>query len=328
MTQRTVLPHPFDAIPFRVGVALEDGVTRNRLDARDLIRVHHGARTHADATLADRARALVPLMSATQAFTGPAAALLQGVPLPRSAERDGRLQVSSLRPQRAMRRPGVVGIQRPDGEVRFIGSPGAGRADRDPTAGGLPVLEPALVWIDLGRTLSIADLVAAGDRLVAGTLRIPPLCTLDELAGALDRRAGSPGAGRARAALSSVRVGAWSRPETLLRLLIGSVGLPEPELNVEIPLPDGTRPIADLCWPRYRLIVEYDGEWHDAMRDADAERHERLVDGGWMVVHVRRGELFGAPQAVVARLLRRLAERGYRHPASAIDLTRMPRFVA
>jgi len=314
MTHRRPLPSPWDAAPFRVGEALDAGVARHRLDARDLIRVHHGARSQVAATVVDRAHALVPLMSPTQAFTGSTAARLAEVPLPRRAERDGRLWVSSLRPQRAMRRPGVVGVQRSDGAVRSVGE--------------LPVLEPALVWIDLGRTLSIPDLVAAGDRLVTGTLRTAALCTPGELADAVDARAGSPGVSRARAALPSVRVGAWSRPETFLRLLIASAGLPEPELNLDIPLPDGSCPIADICWPRYRLIVEYDGEWHDGTRDADADRHERLVDAGWMIVHVRRGELFGAPHALIGRLVRRLSDRGYRHPASMIDLTPLPRFVA
>lgn len=313
MTRRRDLPAPFDASAFRVGRARSAGISRHRIDARDLVRPHHGGRAHRLATLEDRCRALMPLMSSTQAFTGPTAALLMGAPLPLRLERDPRLHVSSLRPQRAMRRPGVVGVERGDGAVGRIR--------------GIPALHAALVWVDLGRRLSIVDLVAVGDRLVSGTLRRPPLCGVEDLAAAVAQRTGSPGVRAARSALPSIRIGSWSRPETFLRLLIVAAGLSEPELNRPIVLSIGRLVVPDLCWPLYRIVIEYDGQWHDDAWDSDADRHEALVDDGWMVVRVRRHELFHAPGALVARLVRRLNQCGYRHPAS-IDLTRMPRFTA
>jgi len=293
--------------------ALASGVSRNRLDARDVVRIHHGARTTVRASgLRESCAALVPLLSEGQAFTGPTAARLGGLPLPMRWERDDRLHVSSLRPQRAMRRPGVVGSARGSGSV----------VERE----GLPVLEPEVVWIALARSLGVDDLIAVGDRLVSGTLRTPPVSTIDGLAAAVASSRGIPGAARARSALAMVRVGAWSRPETFVRLLLHDAGVPEPELNVPIVLSDRIV-IPDLSWPRRRVAVEYDGWWHVEQGDRDADRHERLSDAGWIVVHVRRHDLFHRPAIIVDRVVRRLSECGYRHP-QPVDVTRLRRFVA
>ena len=212
-----------------------------------------------------------------------------------------------------MRRPGVVGTERGGGALGCVD--------------GLSVLEPEAVWIALGRTLSVPDLVAVGDRLVTGTLRTPPLSSLEALQEAVSAASGQPGTRRVRLAMPRIRVGAWSRPETFVRMLIEQAGLPEPSLNAAIHLGDGRFVIADLSWPEYRVAIEYDGAWHSSQQDADADRHERLVDAGWVVVHVRAHQLFRTPGELVARLLQRLSERGYRHPTS-IDLTRLTRFVA
>jgi hypothetical protein len=42
VTARRGLPEPFGTVPFRVGDALAAGIPRHRLDARDLVRLHHG----------------------------------------------------------------------------------------------------------------------------------------------------------------------------------------------------------------------------------------------------------------------------------------------
>ncbi len=313
MSRRSALPAHFLSSPFRVGDALADGVTRNRLDARDLVRLHHGGRSAPPRDFAERCAALVPLMSPTQAFTGPTAGVLLGLPLPRAFETDRRLHVSSLRPQRAMRRPEVVGTER-----------GFGGMTR---TAGLSVLEPELVWIALGRVLDLADMIAVGDRLVTGTLRSAPLSSVAELQDAVAASPGTPGTRSARRALVRVRIGAWSRPETFVRLLIEEARLPEVALNSAIILDDGRVVIPDLSWPEYRIAVEYDGAWHADRLDADAGRHERLADAGWVVVRIRAHELFHTPGEVVARLVRRLADRRYRHPR-IIDLTQMRGFVA
>jgi len=312
MTRRTTLPQELHGRPFRVRDALAAGVSLDRLDARDLVRLHHGARCPPPADFVALCAALRPLMSAGQAFTGPTAGRLLGLPLPLRLERDARLHVSSRRPQRAMRRPGIVGTARGAGDVVPVA--------------GLPVLASEATWIALARSLELPDLVAVGDRLIGGDGRSAALTTRDALVDAVERHRGVPGAVRARAALPHLRERAWSRPETLLRLLLLDAGLPEPRLNAEVQLRDGRIAIPDLSWPIDRVAVEYDGWWHAGQSDRDADRHERLVDAGWLVVHVRKHELFREPERVVRRVLDRLTRRGHR-PCAPIDVTRIRRFV-
>ena len=50
----------------------------------------------------------------------------------------------------------------------------------------------------------------------------------------------------------------------------------------------------DLAWPKHRVAVEYDGEWHELteeQRAADRMRRRWLRDHGWTVIVVRRGDL-------------------------------------
>ena len=112
-----------------------------------------------------------------------------------------------------------------------------------------------------------------------------------------------------------------------MRLLLVRAGLPEPTLNAPVALLDGGFAYPDLAWPEYRVAIEYDGRWHDepGQRAADSERHERLVDAGWLVVHVRSDDLFDRPSAVVARIVSRLRDRGFTLGKS-VQWARMPRF--
>lgn len=309
VTQRRDLPIGLGSA-FRVGEGRAAGASRKRLRARDLDAPFHGVRTRGvDAP----ERQLVPVLRPGDAFCGPTGARIWGLPLPLEAAEDARVHVSSLAPTAAMRRPGVVGVSR--------------SADAVVLRDGLPVLDPVGTWLTLARDLPWWDLVAAADRIVTGTLRTGPLASVDDLAAAVASRSGRGHVRRLRHALERVRVGSWSRPETLLRLLIVAAALPEPSLNLRVRLADGREAIIDLAWEAERIAIEYDGRWHDrgAGPDRDALRHEELVDAGWLVVHVRAHELFVTPSVLVARLLRRRHDRGAA-PISRVDFARMPRF--
>jgi hypothetical protein len=216
-------------------------------------------------------------------------------------------------PTAPMRRPGVVGSSR--------------RQPAHAEASDLPVLSPEATWISLGGVLGAADLTAVADRLVSGTLRTAPLRSLQSLRRELAAAGSVRHVRRLRAALVDVRVGSWSRPETLLRLAILAAGLPEPEPNAPIRLRSGRIVYLDLSWPDLRTDIEYDGHWHDeGDRPAmDAARREELADDGWVSVHLRAADLFPVPSPAIARLVRRRAARGA--PASGfIDFARMPRY--
>jgi hypothetical protein len=92
-------------------------------------------------------------------------------------------------------------------------------------------------------------------------------------------------------------------------------GFPEPSLNQNVSVGRGRSAAPDIGWPEFKVGVEYDGIWHDdpRQRAEDLERHELLADAGWLVVHIRSRDLFPEPLVAVARILRRMTERGYRH---------------
>ncbi len=309
VTRRNPLPDSLSPDSFRVAEALLAGTSRKRLRANDLATPFRGVRS----STVDLRRSLLPLLGPGDAFCGPTAAQLWQLPLPLRCSADERLYVSLLG-NRRMRRHGVISSRREHG-IPIV-------------HGGMPLIDPIGTWISLGGRLSAADLTAVLDRLVSGTLKTPALASLAEVDAALDA-AGSPRwIRRLRAARVDARVGAWSRPETLLRLLIVRAELPEPTLNAPVVLLDGGLAYPDLAWPEFRIVIEYDGQWHQTLvgqGDSDADRHERLVDSGWVVVRVRAAELFDQPSAVIARLVRRLRDRGFALTAP-IEESRIARF--
>jgi hypothetical protein len=219
------------------------------------------------------------------------------------------LHVSSVAPRRALRRRGVLGSQRVGGML----------VERD----GLPLLSPGDAWLTVASRLPLHDVVAVGDFLVTGVQGVGALTTRDALGQLLLERSGSVGVDRARRALHLVREGAWSRPETLVRLLLVGAGLPEPELNVPLRTVDGGILIPDLAFREFRVAVEYNGAHHDEVerKAKDLRRMNDYAELGWSVVNVDRFELVRTPSAVVSRVIRRLRERGWAG-AAAVDMTK------
>jgi very-short-patch-repair endonuclease len=175
------------------------------------------------------------------------------------------------------------------------------------------VLDPVLTWRSLAPLLELHDLVAVTDRIITSGPRSRALARPDQLEA--EATTSARGSKALRSALREARVGAWSRPESLLRVALLRAGIPEPKLNPEVKVERRTA-IPDLAWPEFMVCAEYDGVWHDdpARRVADLERHELLSDAGWLVTHIRKSDLFPEPLIAVARILRRLTSRGYRHP--------------
>jgi hypothetical protein len=313
MTARKPLPEGLDPAGFAVRDAIRAGASRQRLQRSDLTTPFRGSRARdLPDTPLDRCRALAPVLASGMAFSGSTAAHIWDLPVPR-LPRGFPLRVSSLRPGHAIRRPGTIGSQRGYGEPVSH--------DR------LPVLGPEQTWVSLGREISQYDLTAVADRLISGTLRMPALTTRTHLLEHLELSRGVPGVPRLRRALDDARECVWSRPETLLRLLVGFAGLPEPIPNHEVHDHTGVM-IIDLAWPQWQFAMEYDGRWHDrdpATAAHDATRRERMLDLGWTSMHVRADDLFGAPHAVIARVFHRLSTIGYPRPR-AVDLTQIPRF--
>jgi triosephosphate isomerase len=116
---------------------------------------------------------------------------------------------------------------------------------------------------------------------------------------------GSPGSGKVAWALPRIRSGVDSRPETLLRLLCVRARLPEPVVDHAISVAGGLVLHADLAYVDARIVLDYEGDAHRVDRATwlrDLQRRELFEDAGWRVIRVTSADLFGDPDAFVARL--------------------------
>lgn len=288
-------------------MAHHQGVGEGRLRGRDLARPYRGIRASADLNpddLVQACRSYAPVL-ADHHFSHLTAARLWGCPLPTPFDRREPLHVTAASPGRAPRAVGVIGHHAKLATVAL--------------RHGLPVSDAASTWLQLAAMLPVDELVVCGDHLlmvphVLDPHDLRPYVSLDELR---ERTAAFSGRGArtAASALKRVRRGSESRPETLLRLLLSREGLPEPELNVGVTDADGRwLGRGDLVYPRWRTVVEYDGDGHRSSRrqyERDMTRIEDFVHAGWSVVRVRSRGLFVTTGATAARVERALRSHGW-----------------
>jgi hypothetical protein len=128
----------------------------------DLLSEFHGSRTpsHLPLDLPARCRALQVLLDERHAFTGPTAALLWGMPLPRRLELAPELHVASAHPTRAIRHRGTIGTETP-------------ATWRISTIDGVRAHAPSETWASLARRIPMHDLVAAAEFLITPRRRSP-----------------------------------------------------------------------------------------------------------------------------------------------------------
>jgi very-short-patch-repair endonuclease len=146
---------------------------------------------------------------------------------------------------------------------------------------GIPVTTPARTLLDLAGTVAGRELeqaIARGER--AG------LVTARELAGALSRRRGRPGAAALRLLLDAAHRPALTRSEAEERFLalVRQAGLPAPEVNVRV----GPFEL-DFLWRAAGLAVEVDGfRFHasPAAFERDRRRDARLAARGIQVIRL------------------------------------------
>jgi len=296
MPRRIPLPPELRRDAFRVSTAREAGIGEGRLRGPDLARSFHGIRSP---LALPAALAYAPLLRPGDRFSHTTAAALWPLPLPPDV--DPAVHVTATAPRNAPRGAGVAGHVGPPGRVVL--------------RSGMPVSDPISLFVELATLLDTPDLVAIGDALVLDPAVLDPhdlrpWITLDELrAGCAATRA--HGCRAARRAAELVRVGAESRRETLLRLLLADAGLPEPELNGHVYDRAG-RLIGrfDLVYRRERVLVEYDGDQHRTSREQyakDVRRLERAIAAGWFPIRVLAGDLAHASGRIVARVAAALA---------------------
>lgn len=139
------------------------------------------------------------------------------------------------------------------------------------------------------------------------------------MAASLELAHGRPGFARLTRAAPLRRTGVRSRAETLLRLMIASAGLPEPvgahPVQSTQRSPETWTAEADLAWPQFGVLIEYEGDEHRTSRrrfTTDVRRFERYADEGWSAVRATRADVFDDPRELMGRLERRLRVGGWR----------------
>lgn len=301
MPRRVILPQQISGRPFSVVEAIDLGVTRGRLDSRDLIIPFRGVRDVASLdppAFEHRCRQYAIRMRSWQFFSHETALFLCGVPVPRHPH-PLRIHVAAYRPQREPRAVGVIGHRLQIRQPAFL------------DVSGMRVEHPVRAWRQAGALWGADDLVAAADHIVGRTT----LATWEDLASEVAAM-GGPATARLRSALPHVRVGAESPEESRLRLVLGRAGLPEPDVNWAL-YDDRERHIArfDLAFRAYRVAAEYDGRHHelDGLQFArDVDREANVKHLGWELVRVLRHHLAGDGRAAVALVRDALLRAGWR----------------
>ncbi|MDO8308345.1 MAG: DUF559 domain-containing protein [Actinomycetota bacterium] len=146
---------------------------------------------------------------------------------------------------------------------------------------GMTVTTPARTWLDCAQFLPAEHVVAMGDQVLRRQL-----ATAQDLDSLIRWARGRRGVRTARAALPMLDGRAESPGESLTRCALRLGGIPRPECNIDI-ISDGEwLARADLAWPDFRVIVEYDGAVHlsEGQRRHDARRRNLLQEAGWTVI--------------------------------------------
>jgi hypothetical protein len=276
MPRHSPLPGDLSWRAFRSTELAASALTRGRLRGNDLVTPFPGIRRPA-AIPGSPITDYLPRMRPGHYFSGLSAARIHDLYLPARLEASTQVHVTAIAPARAPRTRGVAARQVEPGRLT-VG-----------TRGAFPVISAVDTWCELAETLRIPELVIMGDGLVR---RVLPLATLEQLADAVARSAGRRGSRNLRAAFERVRPGTDSRQETRLRLFIVDAGLPEPLVNVEIRDSRGFfLALGDLVYPKWKVLVEYDGAYHFATEQQghhDVDRLDLVMAEGWRVIRVHR----------------------------------------
>ena len=157
------------------------------------------------------------------------------------------------------------------------------------TLDGIPVTSLERTVFDLARTLPFDRAVAAGDRALAMGM------ALDVLDQMLQCRRRWKGLNQARRTAAFIDGRAESAGESVSRVRCADFGLPTPQPQLPVVLPNGTTVYGDLGWPEHRTIGEFDGriKYEKLLRLGESaadvvvrekRREDMLRALGWQIV--------------------------------------------
>lgn len=259
------------------------------------------AETENYAQLRARCEKFATRMPPSAFFSHSTAALLLHAPLPFEWEHQKTVDISMAAPARAPHAGGIRGH-------RLRISDGTQLVENN----GLRQTSAARTWFDLASILGLYDLVAVGDYLIHWRL---PHTSVDEIRGMASHFIGQRGMATARMAFPLLSDRSESRPESTLRVILELDGLPRPRINHDIVFTDdGTRVRTDLAFDSFKVLLEYQGDYHRTRKDQwrkDMTRRSRLESQEWTVMELNANDLKD-PAELVARIRRVLRRQGWR----------------
>ena len=175
---------------------------------------------------------------------------------------------------------------------------------------GIPCTSPALTLLNLAAVLPRRQLERACDE--AEVQRLFDLAAIEDV---LERFRGSRGAARLRAVLDEHAIGTTlTRPglEELALAAFDRLGLPRPEVNVQLVCRPGVGWEVDFLWRRRRLVLETDGaRFHFSPRQIERDRRKEadLVIAGYRVLRATYLQVEREADVVAAMVRAAMAAR-------------------
>lgn len=192
------------------------------------------------------------------------------------------------------------------------------------TSCGITCVAPLDTWLMFASYVGLTELVLLGDAMMRrdADMRWLSLDDFDRRMREFERDleykglSAPRGLRNCRRALRLMREGADSPPETQVRLLLESYGLPCPAVNMPVDVTDERgakqRYYLDLAFPQWRVAVEYDGRHHAEAWENDQRRIKLLGDAQWSLINVTRNDLYeeSRREGLVRSVVDRIARRG------------------
>ena len=153
-------------------------------------------------------------------------------------------------------------------------------------------IAPVYVWIQMARYLNIKALVVLGDAMMRRKRKLRLACIQDFIDALTWLGPRYPYRVKCLAAVRMMRPGTDSSPESELRVSLWRVGLGGLSVNHVI-RDANSRWLPDIAYVKYKVIVEYDGEYHfgKIQVKADTHRRQRLRRLGWTVITAYASDL-------------------------------------
>lgn len=274
---------PFTAADFpRLG--LSRAVVRRQLVEGVLRRVVTGVYVAADTddTIELRVAALALVVSPGHVIVDRTAAWLHGIDTFTVEELDlpGAIETCTLRGRHPTERRGARGGTRDLAPRELM------------RLGPIEVTTPLRTALDLGCRLRRREAFAAINAIAARHELEPA-----EFRAVIDQRyRRRRGVRQVRELVAMLDPTCESPRESWTLLAIRDEGLPAPRQQYWIVVDGVPTYRLDHAYPVQRVVVEYDGSWHDQtpeQRAADESRRRWLRDNGWTVIVVKRGDFTG-----------------------------------